>query len=377
MFDTFIGRRIPEHRNPLFVTATLFLFAVWFVALQRSQAFQPGVRAFTIGLTVAAVPLVLYVPLGLLVDRYEKEPKWMLAAAFIWGATVAVFLASLLNPLVGGASTLARGAGLGTVLRLASVKGAVVEEIVKGAVLFLLFFWQRDEFDNTVDGIVYATMVGLGFAMTENVHRYAEAWAGASGLSLREMVMGRGVLSPFSHPLFTAMMGIGLGWAREKESRWVKGLAPLVGLVVAILLHMGWNGSIAAGKFLPAYVGVMVPTFLLMVFVVTREQSRERLIIRKHLSPYVGRGLLGEDEVEMLCRFGGRLEALYIALKLDCIRGLRCEAIFHQAATELAFHRWRIKRGITRGTVQDDAREREYLRLIAEHRTRRALVVSG
>lgn len=38
-----------------------------------------------------------------------------------------------------------------------------------GLALFLLFFWKRDEFDNVTDGIVYASMIGLGFAMTENV----------------------------------------------------------------------------------------------------------------------------------------------------------------------------------------------------------------
>lgn len=44
----------------------------------------------------------------------------------------------------------------------AALKGAWIEELIKAAALLGLFLWQRNEFDNTVDGIIYATMVGLG-----------------------------------------------------------------------------------------------------------------------------------------------------------------------------------------------------------------------
>jgi len=39
----------------------------------------------------------------------------------------------------------------------------------------VLFFFKRKEFDGIVDGVVYATMVALGFAMTENVQYYGSA----------------------------------------------------------------------------------------------------------------------------------------------------------------------------------------------------------
>ncbi len=239
-----LPRRVPEHRNPALVTATLGLFVVWLIALERSQAFRPGMRASLVGIAVAVAPVALYVPLALRVDRYEREPRWMLAIAFLWGATVAVFLATVFNP--------------SPLVPHASVKGVPVEEVAKAAALFLLFFWQRDEFDNTVDGVVYAAMVGLGFAMTENVHFYAHAWSRGT---LGDLLMKRGVLSPFSHPLFTMMTGLGLGVARETRRRWVKGFAPLLGLVAAIVLHVMWNGFIEARLFEIAYLGIMVPTF--------------------------------------------------------------------------------------------------------------------
>lgn len=362
MFKILYPRRIPEHRNPALVAATLCLCAVWLVALQRSGAFI-GTQAFLIGLVVAATPVAVYLPLALLVDRYEKEPRWMLAATFLWGATIAVFLAALINPLVVGDSA------SGTVINAPSVRGAQVEELVKGAALFLLFFWQRDEFDNTVDGIVYATMIGLGFAMTENVHWYAKAWAEGGSSRLIDLLMARGVLSPFSHPLFTMMTGIGLGLAREQRSRWIKAIAPLLGLTVAMLLHMEWNAFIVAGLFDRVYyLGLMVPTFAFMLFVVTREQARERILICGYLRRYADSGVLGEADLETLCRFGGRMRALRAAIRDDGVKGMRRTARFQQATAELAFHNWRIERGISNGAVRDAEREREYLRIIAETR---------
>ena len=42
-------------------------------------------------------------------------------------------------------------------------------------ILVIFFFWKKDEFDGVVDGIVYASMAGLGFAMTENILYYGNA----------------------------------------------------------------------------------------------------------------------------------------------------------------------------------------------------------
>ena len=51
----------------------------------------------------------------------------------------------------------------------------VVEETMKGLVLFGLLWRRRDEIDGPTDGVIYAGMVGLGFAMVENVGYYINA----------------------------------------------------------------------------------------------------------------------------------------------------------------------------------------------------------
>ncbi len=93
--------------------------------------------------------------------------------AFLWGATAAVFFAFIFNTLNGIIVALIFGAKAGEAFS-AVISAPFVEECAKAFVLFLLFFWKKDEFDGIVDGVVYASMVGLGFAMTENIQYYGK-----------------------------------------------------------------------------------------------------------------------------------------------------------------------------------------------------------
>lgn len=286
----------------------------------------------------------------------------MLAMAFLWGATGAVFFAFVFNTVnaaIFGAVAGRTGAALG-----GSVLSApLVEELAKGCALFLFFFWKKDEFDNVIDGIVYACMVGLGFAMTENVSYYGAALANGG---LGGTIVLRGIFAPFSHPLFTSMTGAGLGLSRETLRKPLKTFAPLLGVCAAMFLHATWNLSAAFGAaFLGVYVVVMVPAFLSLVGVVLYAQGRERAIIRANLLPYVRTGHLAARELESLCAFGGRMKALWAAASAGGVAGWRREAGFQQAASELAFHRWRTERGISRGITEYTSREAGYLAAIA------------
>src|SRR4051812_48987054 len=125
-----------------------------------------GPIAFMIGMVAATIPVPLYVILVLWIDRYESEPFWMLATAFFWGALVATFFAFLLNTtgeLV--VSEIARDKQAGELFAMV-ISAPIVEETGKAAILFIFFFFKKDEFDGVIDGIIYASLVALGFAMT-------------------------------------------------------------------------------------------------------------------------------------------------------------------------------------------------------------------
>ena len=90
----------------------------------------------------------------------------------------------------------------------------------RGSSCFLLLWWRRAELDGVLDGIVYAGMVGIGFAFTENILYLASAYNGTDGIGPggvdgadRHVRASAASLSPFAHPLFTAFTGIGVGIA--------------------------------------------------------------------------------------------------------------------------------------------------------------------
>jgi protease PrsW len=358
--------RPASKKNWLYIAVAAALCAVGLLTLLMIGALNTGPAGLIVGMLVAVLPVPFYLALALSVDRYEKEPMGMLALAFLWGAAGAVFISFILNSInsaffgaLGGQGAAAFGGSV--------ISAPVVEETSKALALLAFFIWKKDEFDGVLDGVVYAAMVGLGFAMTENVSYYGQALMHGS---LVGTMFVRGVLAPFSHPLFTAMTGVGLGIARETTKRPLKLLAPLAGLSLAMFLHGTWNLSagIGGGAFLPVYILVMVPAMLALVGIVLYAQARERRIIRAHLTPYVQTGHLSPAELQVLCVFGGRMKTLYASFSAGGLAGYRRESAFQQAASELAFHRWRTERGITRGTSEYVAVEAEYLRVLAESR---------
>jgi protease PrsW len=324
-----------------------------------------GARGFAVGTLMAVVPVPFYVMLALWLDRYEAEPPRVLARTFVWGATVAICMAMLVNTYA--ESTLAgvfgdHAAGIfGAV-----VSAPVVEELAKGLVLLILYRGMVDEFDGVTDGVVYAAMVGLGFAMVENIQYYGSALAQGEHESVVTFVV-RGMMAPFAHPFFTSMIGIGLGVAREGPKDGRRHVPPLIGLGAAMVLHSLWNVVTSDDRwFVGAYVVVMVPAFVAVLALVRHSLRREGNVVREHLAPLVSCGDLSPEELERLCRVRTRLHATWRAWRAGGSPSWRARRDFHQTASELAFHRWRVGRGITRGPHADAARDAEYLARLRE-----------
>src|SRR5262245_51570406 len=136
---------------------------------------ETGPVAFILGFVAATIPVPIYLALVLWIDRYESEPLWMLATAFFWGALVAPFFAFLFNTTAGIIVASVTGDVKAGEVFSTVISAPIVEEIGKAVILVIFFIWCRDEFDGVIDGIVYASLVALGFAMTENVLYYGKA----------------------------------------------------------------------------------------------------------------------------------------------------------------------------------------------------------
>jgi protease PrsW len=161
-------------------------------------------------------------------DRYEPEPLSWVLLIYILGAAVTVPVA-----LIEGVM----GAVLPEFLIVVLV-APVVEELGKYLVVRKTVY-ESAEFDEPVDGIIYAAAAGLGFATLENVVYVFSALETSMVLALGTGLV-RAVLSVPGHVLFSAMWGYSLGKARfiPKEKR------PAViaaGLMLAIVSHALFN----------------------------------------------------------------------------------------------------------------------------------------
>jgi RsiW-degrading membrane proteinase PrsW (M82 family) len=309
-------------------------------------------------LAIAPVPLLLAAVLGL--DRMEPEPRSNLIFAFAWGAGIAVLVAGVINSL--GLLYIEHAANVqfDDARSIAATFGApVVEETMKGLVLLGLLRFRRQELDGPTDGIIYASMVGLGFAMSENVSYYVAAQDSALGVQgLAVTVVLRGILSPFAHPLFTSMIGVAVAVAARRQGPG-RVLIVLAGWVGAMLLHGLWNGLASYSGFgglALAYLVLMIVLFVL-IGVIVRDRRRIVALIQRYLPPYQPTGLVTPADVHMLSWLPARRQARQWARTHGGRAGLRAMNEYQLAATELGLlHERASRRAVGEQTFAEEQR---------------------
>ncbi|WP_046468558.1 PrsW family intramembrane metalloprotease [Allosalinactinospora lopnorensis] len=307
-----------------------------------------GGFGFLLSVVAATIPVAIVIPLILLLDRLEPEPGSMLVFAFVWGAGVAVVLSLLLNTV--GMELYAVpvfGPDVGVVFSTAVI-APVVEESAKGLVLLILLWRRRQEIDDYTDGVIYAAMVAIGFAFSENVLYFLSSFFEQGLFGLAFTFVLRGLIAPFGHPLYTAMIGIGVAYAAINRGK-PRLLAPVAGWVGAVLLHAIWNGSVIFG-WLGLGVAYLLLFFVLIAIIVIAVQDRRRQVgaIASYLPPYIPTGLVTPADIRMLSSMDGRRAARGWAQRNAGQRGRRAMKDYQLAATELALLHQRQARGVAR-----------------------------
>ena len=331
--------------------------------------FSVFLRALTLSILLAMLPLAIL----WFLDRRERESPWLFAAAFLWGGLIATALAlpfntaffKLMDEWLAHHPMLAVILGPEASLMLAApISAPIAEESAKALGVLLLFWLLRAEFDNMRDGIVYGALVGLGFTWFEAAlyvaNVYAKFGVAAYGLQLgaRYALFGLG-----GHAMFTALFGASLGLALQTRRKWLRILAPIAGLCLAIAAHMLNNAlplfatlaRIAAGKlpseseqipdvgFFQAFVSgsliqltIFVPFLLIMALAVWRSGVWERRVIREELANEVGRSV---TPVEYQAIAGDRmLRTRRVDRKYP-----QASAALVNAQNELAFRKRRVR----------------------------------
>ena len=302
-----------------------------------------GFQSLGLGLLFAAIPLGIVVPAFLWLDRFEPEPRGVLFFAFGWGACVATVISLVFNTTADVILTQA-GAGSWTAI----VSAPIVEETTKGLAVLLILLVRRRDFDGVVDGIVLAGLSAAGFAATENILYLAGANFSTGTSGLVTVFVLRGLILPFTHPMFTAFTGVGIGIAAVTTKTWLKFVAPIAGLLCAMFLHALWNFSASTGLVVLVFPAVEIPLFVAAVIAVIALRRREGQVIGRYLWDYVRSGWFSPGEVWMLASMSRRTQARRWARSTGGKASLAAMRTFQNAASDLALLRARVVRGIRR-----------------------------
>jgi len=326
------------------VTVSVLLCAV---PMTMIVAMSGAPRITVLAALLAAVPVGPLVACVLWLDRYEPEPRHLLVGGLLWGVFVATAVALLLEGVGGFAAGLSDKAML--------VFGApMAEEASKGLFLLLLLWWRRSELDGVLDGVVYAGMVGVGFAFTENILYLASAYDGSGGVgpggveALTGTFVVRCLVSPFAHPLFTACTGVGVGIAVSSRRHSTRILAPIIGYGCAVTAHAIWNTATVfwPGNFLLVYLTLIAPVFLLAVALLVWVRRAEGRMLAGSLADAARRGLLPATDIGWVVDLRARRKARAYALRTGGPEAERAMRDYQQAVVELGFLHSRYLRGV-------------------------------
>ncbi|MDD7935264.1 PrsW family intramembrane metalloprotease, partial [Actinomycetospora straminea] len=343
-------RLAPQQRRTLvWPVLGLILLGICALITIGLASTEIGAVGVVVGVVLALVPVAPVVAAFLWIDRFEPEPPRLLLGAFLWGAGLSALVAVVINSSAIIAAELLLGRGQGDVVG-AVISAPLVEEFVKGAFVVGLLLVRRREFDGIVDGVVYAGITAAGFAFTENIIYFGRAFAesadGAPGGAVLATFVLRGVLSPFAHPLFTAMIGIGVGIASQARSRVVGTAAVLGGYVLAVMLHALWNSSTQLGAgFFGVYVLIMLPLFAGMIGLVVWQRRREADVLARQMPGFAAAGWIAPSEVPLLSSLAGRRRWRSAVNRRAGATAARAVEDYQHAVTELAFLRARAERG--------------------------------
>jgi RsiW-degrading membrane proteinase PrsW (M82 family) len=336
-----------HQRNVVFTVAVSVTMLAGAVVMALVLVGAGAPRALAVGLLLAAVPVGPLVAVFLWLDRYEPEPRSLMVTGLGWGALVATAAALLVQ----SADQVAFGRPASLT---ASIVAPVTEEAAKGAFVVLLVVARRRVVDGVLDGIVYAGLVGIGFAFTENILYLTAAYMGGPGLGTGGLeaatgtLLVRGLFSPFAHPFFTAAIGIGVGIAVTTRSPTRRVVAPVAGYLVAVAAHALWNTAASyggAGVFALTYLFLMLPAFCLTAGFAVWARRREGRMLARSLSDAALHGYLAPAEVPWLVRIPGRRAAREHARAVAGETGLRAMREYQQQAIELGFLHDRFLRG--------------------------------
>jgi RsiW-degrading membrane proteinase PrsW (M82 family) len=198
----------------------------------------------------ALAPVIVVIFYIYIKDKFEKEPKKLLLYNFLFGAIVSVFISSILYIIYD--VYLPRSDDFSVLQQFIKAFFVVALIEVFSKYIIVRFYAQpKSDFNEPFDGIVYAVMVSMGFAVVENLFYVLEG-----GL---HVALLRAFTAIPAHATFGILMGYFMGKAKftNQKAKW-----NLIGLATAILFHGSYDFFLFI-NFIPGIsIGALVSLIL-------------------------------------------------------------------------------------------------------------------
>lgn len=285
------------------LVCVLGFFFLKFVIESSSNPVWWPVTAFLAVLSLGLIAIVMF-----LADRWDPQPMPLLLIAVLWGAAIAAIVSYFVNSFNAYLIYIVTGSELWANVGMAVVSAPVVEEITKALGLLLLMLLARRYFNGPLDGLIYGSLLGGGFAFTENILYYSRQLEALGVNEMLGLVVQRGFFGLFGHALYTSATGIIVGFVVRKWGTAMGFVVFLPALIPGMLLHAGWNLSAVLGlPLIVLYGGQAILTVLWMILIGVLIWDESRLT-RVRLGDYANQGWLTHEEVDMLATWKGRHE---------------------------------------------------------------------
>ena len=283
---------------------------------------------------IGILQAIIYLLFIRAIDLYEREPLRYVVPVFVWGFAVATTISLVFNTIASvtfDAVVSRQAANLLTAVFVAPA----VEECAKGFALLIIFIVaylasrrrRLIEFAGVMDGIVYGSAVGFGFALAEDLLYYSQYGA--------ETFLVRRIFGGFAHAAFTSLTGIGIGLIPFVHNKMLRFIPPLMGLLGAILLHAAFNFTATVfGAVAYVFMFVVVLLYLLIIVVWL---AIERRAIRGELREAVADGLLSSEEYAILPTYFRRTGYYLRLIYTGGLGTWFSTRRVHSAAVDLAF----------------------------------------
>jgi protease PrsW len=364
------------HQPAFWLFAILLLLGLYNVIREHAlflQVSPSGLALSWVLLALYGIPVILLI---LFLDLYEREPISLMVGAFLWGAAVATSASGVAN---NGWGLVIEGLADPTFAArwTPALTAPWVEETMKGLGVVVIYLIARGEMDDIMDGLVYGALVGLGFAIYEDVFYFIGVFGGSVGgvlIGFFVRVIASGL---YGHILWTGLTGIGVAYftSRRGEARLGRRLTIAIGLfVIGILGHFLWNSPLLdlfpaelsdVGDYIQIVIAALVKGIPMLVFVVLMiglARRREHRWLRHALASEVGRGGVDEHDLHVLESPSRRRRAR---------RDVAARGGPVAASTMRRLHREQINLAMIVTRVHDDShpdllRQREYCRSLRE-----------